>query len=68
MHSSRMTVTEISKRLAEGEGQFYRMLEEKISPALRVGDLRILRAGLSKMGGELGHTGSRMRPPVRPEE
>jgi hypothetical protein len=38
------------------------MLEEKISPALRVADLRILRAGLSKMGGELRLTGSRMRP------
>jgi excisionase family DNA binding protein len=35
--SSRMTVPEIAGRLAVGEMAVYRMLEEKIIPAVRVG-------------------------------
>lgn len=35
--SSRMTIPEIAGRLAVGEMAVYRMLEEKIIPAVRVG-------------------------------
>jgi excisionase family DNA binding protein len=34
---SRMTVTEIAERLAIGEMAVYRMLDERIIPAVRVG-------------------------------
>jgi excisionase family DNA binding protein len=52
---SRMTVNEIARRLAIGEMAVYRMLDEKIIPAVRVGKRWVVtRQAFEKWEGSCG--------------
>ena len=60
--SSRMTVPEIAGRLAIGEMAVYRMLEEKIIPAVRVGKRWVItRKAFEKWEESCGLQGVRER-------